>query len=628
MINTLHKSLDIQHIVIYYVVHKLLWDYIMHLSYKTSKYKDKVYKSYAIAESYREGKKVKKRILWPIGKLTDIQRDQISLVCKTVSDPDQVITTLENIVVQESKPYLELAIVNALWEEWRFSKAFGNHITNSDLSTPLIAKILTINKCVAPCSHYSIPQWSKRTALPEVVGHPLKNLTDDKIYYELDKIDQSQKRLENHLFQITYKKDKTSYDFVNYDLSSSYFVGMKCNLSNYGRSKDNRPHNKQVLLGILVNDRGYPFKWDVYPGNTAEVKTLVGNVDACKEQFRLKNITLVFDRGIVSDDNLDYIAEKGLKYISALDKDQIPNIEGIDLSMFTDLTSDNFKERLSKQGFVCYDESLYFKDLGLRGKQRCILGFNPVLFKDERSCRMEKIASFEDFLVKKNKELREVTHSRDHEKTKQVIINELKRLKIKKYFHDPVLEEIEIKRTNKRGKIVSVMSFQITIEKKLDKIANSEILDGICAFISNHTESSCLRAPRRQAGKQFFFAGKRIIRVYRDKTKIEEAFKHIKSFLKIRPFYVNLDEHVRAVYSICVLAYFLNKDFAERRKKIEGIDYLNSKNLYEPFRSYHYVTLKDKPSGSKKKKTVELTLEQKHLLRELQIKIKMPSNAM
>ena len=42
--------------------------------------------------------------------------------------------------------------------------------------------------------------------------------------------------------------------------------------------------------------------------------------------------------------------------------------------------------------------------------------------------------------------------------------------------------------------------------------------------------------------------------------------------------YVNLDEHVRAVYSICVLAYFLNKDIADSRKKIEGIDYLNSKN--------------------------------------------------
>lgn len=522
-------------LVIYYVVHKSLSDHIMHLSYKTSKYKGKVYKFYFIAESYREGKKVKKRVIWPIGKLTDVQRDRISLICKAFSDPDQVITVMNNIVVQESKPYLDLAVANALWDMWKFSKAFNNHITNSELSTPLIAKILTINKCVSPCSHYSIPQWAKKTALSEVVGCSLKDLNDDKIYYELDKIEHSRKSLENHLFQITCRKDNSSYDFVNYNFFSSYFAGMKCKLSSYEKSKDSKPHNKQVLLGILVNNKGYPFKWDVYPGDTAaDVKTLVGNVDACKERFRLKNITLVFDRGIVSDDNLEYIAENGLKYISVLDKDQIPDIEGIDLSVFTGISFDNFKERLSKQEFTCYDESFYFKDLGLTGKQRYILGFNPVLFRDERKCRNENIA-------------------------------------------------------------------------------DNEILDGICVFISNHIESS---------DTHFLFSGEKIIKAYRDKAKIEDAFKHIKSFLKIRSFYVNLDEHVRAVYSICVPAYFLNKDLAERRKKIDGVDYLNSKNLYEPFRSCHYVTLKDKPSGGKKSKTVELTLEQESLLRQLQIKTK------
>ncbi len=48
------------------------------------------------------------------------------------------------------------------------------------------------------------------------------------------------------------------------------------------------------------------------------------------------------------------------------------------------------------------------------------------------------------------------------------------------------------------------------------------------------------------------------------------------------------------VYSIYVLAYFLNKDLAERQKRIEGIDYLNSKNLYEPFHNCDYVTIRIK----------------------------------
>ncbi len=45
----------------------------MHLGYSTSKYKGQTYKSYAIAESYRDGKRVRKRAIWRLGKLTDQQ---------------------------------------------------------------------------------------------------------------------------------------------------------------------------------------------------------------------------------------------------------------------------------------------------------------------------------------------------------------------------------------------------------------------------------------------------------------------------------------------------------------------------------------------------------------------------
>jgi len=158
--NTLDNSIN--HMI--YVAHNNDLGYPMHLSYKTAKYKDAVYKSYFIAESYREGGKVKKRIIWSIGKLTDSQKEQLNMICKTMSDPQQVITTLDNISAVESRPFLDLAVANALWDEWKFSKAFRDPVTQSDLSTELIAKILTINKCVAPCSHYSIPQWAAQTS--------------------------------------------------------------------------------------------------------------------------------------------------------------------------------------------------------------------------------------------------------------------------------------------------------------------------------------------------------------------------------------------------------------------------------------------------------------------------------
>lgn len=127
----------------------------MHLSYSMSKYKGKVYKSYALAESYRDGCKVRTRILWKIGKLTEIQAAQIQLICHVTQDVNQVITRLHDIAVTESKAYLDLAVVNALWERWGLDKAFKLDMTRGELPTNLLARILTINRCCAPCSHYS-----------------------------------------------------------------------------------------------------------------------------------------------------------------------------------------------------------------------------------------------------------------------------------------------------------------------------------------------------------------------------------------------------------------------------------------------------------------------------------------
>lgn len=584
----------------------------MHLSYKTSKYKEKVYISYSIAESYREGNTVKKRTIWPLGKLTDLQAEQIRNICKIVSDPDKIVTALDDIVVQESKTFGEIAVADALWREWKLSKAFQNNQTSSKLSTALIARILTLNRCVDPCSNYSIPKWVEKTAVSEVVNHPLAHLNDDKIYHELDKIDWNHESLEDHLFHMTYHRQRESYKQINYDLTSSYFVGNKCSLSNYGKSKDNRPYNKQVLLGIMVTKRGYPFKWDVYPGNMPEVDTLVNNIDACIERFRLTSITIVFDRGIVSEDNLDYIDGKGLRYISGLNKDQIPSIGAIDLSVFIDLSVDNYKAHLLGHGFQQYDDLLFYKDLGIVKDRRYIIGFNPVLFQEERDCRDGKIAHFERFLIYRNEELKNAKRSRKRDSTRQSILNELKRLKIRKYYYKPELKEIIIERERKDGSGGTVRSFEVTVKKKDDIIALSKKLDGVCVFVSNHTEVS---------DNVFCFSAEDIILAYREKTKIEDAFKHIKSFLKLRPFYVNTDAHVRASYSINILAYFINKDLAERRKRIEGIDFLNSKHLYEPFKEYKHTTIMDKVSEETKSEPMRSSPKIEKYISQLKLNI-------
>jgi len=586
--------------------------FIMHLSYSTSTYKDRSYKSYSIAESYRDGKISRKRTIWSIGKLTDQQADQIRLILKVVQNEDEVVTRLKDIVVHDTKAYLDIAVVNDLWDQWALDEAFEYDVTESPLPTHTVARILTINRCTDPCSHYSVPIWAKKTALEDVLKIDLSGLNDDKIYYELDKIHLNKISIENHLFNLTYDKEPESYGFINYDLTTSYFVGYKCNLSAFGKGKKECHGRRQVLLGVLINDQGYPFKWDVFPGNTAEVKTLKRNINACKTRFKLgnKDVTIVFDRGIISDDNADLIEDAKMKYISALDRNQIPS-SGVKLEPFKGLSVDKVTKDVSiPAGFKKYDGELYFHDSGVIGNKRFVVGFNPTLFKEDRSNRDEKIDVFKAYLKKENKDLKRAKRDRQFDATKSRIVNELKRLKIRKYFESPVLKPITVQRKLKDGTVKDIKSFKVEIKRKDDVIKADKLLDGVCVFVTNHIEKQ---------GRGFKVRPQAIINAYRNKTKIEDVFKNVKSFLKIRPFFVNTDAHVEAVYTICILAYFINKYLSNQRKAMGEKDYLNSRELYAQFKDIDIATLEDSNTGQRIRKAVKLPPDTKKLLERIEM---------
>jgi len=264
----------------------------------------------------------------------------------------------------------------------------------------------------------------------------------------------------------------------------------------------------------MVNKDGYPFKWDVLPGNTAEVTTLEDKVKACKDRFHLKGVSLVFDRGIVSEDNLQLVdkdKEKTLKYITTLDKNQIPKVEGINLQLFKDLTIKNIKEEIeSLPGFTRYDELLYYQDLGEVKDKRYILGINPTLFIEARSNREEKIKLFLEFVHQLNQGLQKAKRERSKEVIKDSIKRELARLKITRFFEKPRFSKINLPRTLSNGSTKMIAGYQVSIKKKKEKIKEASLLDGVCCFVTNHIEKK---------NDQFLFPPEKVIYGYRNKRK-------------------------------------------------------------------------------------------------------------
>jgi len=581
----------------------------VHLERTRSSYKGKQYSSYRIARSVRKGDKVVKEILFSLGSLTEQQAAQIKLIIHTLGKQDDVLVALDNIIPSEALDYLDVAVANQLWDEWDLDSAFSTG-TNSSLATKTVARVLTINRCINPCSHFSIPQWIQRTALPQMLNLQIDKLNDDKIYYELDKIEDNKTEIEKHIFDITKSKNPKSYDFVNYDLSSSYFVGIRCELSKFGKSKDNQGYQRQVVLALLVNSDGYPFKWDVFEGNQAEVHTLEGNIDACRK-LGLEAVTMVFDRGLVSKKNLEMLCdkEKKTKFISALDKPQIPKVKGLDLHRIGCIPEKTAEKTLgSLAGFVRFDDKVYYKDLGVTEGLRHVFSVNANLLREERKLRRQKFQQFAQFIKDLNTELAEAKRDREFEATQAKVLAQLRKLKIKRFYENPVLEPFAVEMTSKKDTVKSVASFRIKVTRIQSEVDEAKRLDGTCVFISNHVE---------KCGRGFAMTAKKILQAYRDKTEIEDAFKNMKSFLKIRPFFVNTEQHVKAVFTICVLAYHLNKTLALKRKELEGYDYLNSRELYDPFKDSKQISMTDPATGAKRTKIIPPCSKTQKLLKNL-----------
>ena len=263
-----------------------------------------------------------------------------------------------------------------------------------DIPTMDIAKVLAFYRCLDPGSYLSAVDWFNTTTCDLILGIDGTHFNESRIYRELTVIEQQKEKIEQYLYKKLKKRDEESMRIIFYDLSDTYFEGTSCQLASPGRTKSYGFKSKRIVLSLLVNSQGYPFSWDILKDYTTDVKTLTGNADRWKKKFNLPKIILVFDRGMVSDDNLLHLEEsKNYLYITAMDKNQLSGVEGFESEKFKNFTEETAEKEILSKGLTKYDDSAYYKDLGVDGSdRRHILVFNPDLLKDQRKVR-EKVTT-------------------------------------------------------------------------------------------------------------------------------------------------------------------------------------------------------------------------------------------
>jgi transposase len=531
----------------------------LHLHWGERRYKGRTYRSYSLAHAYRDNGKSRKEIVLKLGKLTDAEVQRWRDVLQAAKHPQAFLTTLEHLVVTQRYAYLDVAVVNAIWDAVNLNSAFP-HTGKRRLALASIARILTLNRCLDPAAKSKTPEWFRSTALPWLLRIPVEQVNASRIFRELVAIEHHKEALCQHLFSHLCRKYPEAMRTVFYDLSSTTFSGSHCLLMQWGYCKEG--YHNHVVLALVVNRLGLPFYWEVLPGKTPDVTTMTWLLDRLKQRFQDLKVTLTFDRGMVSDNNLRLLEEAEIKYISAMDKDQIEGLTEIDFRTFSYLNPKQIEQQVQRlPDFTKLTATIYYREAGVRGARRYILCFSPHLFKEQRRTRAEAVMAFQRVVQELNAELRTAQKSRQHDATLKKFRQHLHKAKLKDVVH-VTLEPLQIP-VNTGNATRLVRTWQATVDVDDNAMRHAGRLDGFWLLVTNH--------PEHEHG-HLHWPAQELIPPYQEKTVIEAAFRDIKSFIDIRPVYVWTEDHVKAHYTLCVLAYLINRTLTLRLHSNPGTE--------------------------------------------------------
>ena len=140
---------------------------------------------------------------------------------------------------------------------------------------------------------------------------------EDKIYRYLDKLHSTQKRVVQQIsYEHTLKILDNKINIVFYDVTTLYFeIEQEDKLRKTGYSKDGKPHCPQIVLGLLVSTGGYPLAYEIYEGNKFEGDTMLPVVNLFKRRYKLQNLVIVADAGLLSNKNMEALQQNHCQYI-------------------------------------------------------------------------------------------------------------------------------------------------------------------------------------------------------------------------------------------------------------------------------------------------------------------------
>jgi transposase len=451
-----------------------------------------------LRQSYREGKRVRKRTL---ANLTCLPPEAIETLKRALRG-EKLVLADHAFAIERSIPHGHVkAVLGTIRKIGLDTIIASRRSRRRDLVVAMITERL-----LHGCSKLASTRLWHTTTLAEELS--VQDADVDELYEAMDWLLEGQERIEKKLAARHLREGAQ----VFYDVSSSYYEGRTCSLAQHGHNRDGKKGRPIIVYGALTDRDGRPLAVQVYPGNTGDPSTVADQVDKLRGRFGLSRVVLVGDRGMLTQAQIEKLkAYPQLGWISALRSGSIRKLvenQALQLSLFdkrnlAEIRSDEFPG------------------------ERLVACFNPLL-ADERARKRK------DLLLATQEKLQRIAREVAR-RTKTPLLKDEIALKVGKTIN-----------RHKVGK-----HFSLHIEDGVFRWARHEAsieqeaaLDGI--YVIRTSE------PKKR------LSAEDTVRSYKNLGQVEQVFRCFKGIdIRVRPIYHREDSRVRAHVFLCLLAYYV-----------------------------------------------------------------------
>lgn len=504
------------------------------------------YQYLKVVENYRDGRKVRQRTLLNFGNVGNWPEDRlrklIRLLQVLIGEPTR--PSVGDVRVISSATYGPGLALGAVWRSLGMPEMIDSAVggRHPDFDVAAVLEAMVLNRLVEPKSKLGVSKWIARNYCSGVPVH--QEIPIQHLYRALDYLTEAKEDLEESIYRRISDLFTLDVSLVFYDITSSYFEGSHCTLSRRGYSRDHRPDLFQIELGLVVNPEGIPICHQVFEGNLKDVSTVPEIVESLRKRFKIGQVIFVGDSGMVGPETTKALEKAKYDYIFAQKLRRNTELAPVIASM------------PAKENFEEVRENLYVKELGRTSEEgpRLIACYNPVRAAQERLDREAKLLRTEEHLKRFSLPRRQ-GQTKKVESIDSQIRAYLEKRCVGKFFEYSYRGEGDF-----------------SLGRKEDVVRQEEMLDGLRILETTSKLPAC-----------------EVASSYRMLSEVEDSFREIKSFVRIRPIRHYSDLRVKGHIAVCVLAYLMER-VMERSLKRAGLE-MTAQSALEELKGLNLATL-------------------------------------